>query len=120
MDTVSTSPNVYAQLPDLQVENIQLVIQRSGQLDELVDCSLITCSMNDGPVYEALSYAWGNRSWGYPIAFNGLPFMVFDNLGQALRQLRDTELDRTLWIDAICINPTLFHRARCISKLHVC
>lgn len=118
MDAVSTSYNVYAQLPELQDENIRLVILRSGQLDEPVDCSLITCSMNDGPAYEALSYAWGHRSRGYLIALNGLPFMVFDNLGQALRQLRDAELDRTFWIDAISINQAnLEERSSQVQKM---
>jgi len=118
MDAVTISHDVYAQLPALQDDNIRLAVLRSGQLDELVNCSLITCSINDGPVYEALSYAWGDRIRGYPIALNGLPFIVFDNLGQALHQLRDTEHDRTLWIDAICINQSdLEERSSQVQKM---
>jgi hypothetical protein len=74
--------------------------------------------MRDSPAYEALSYAWGTRSRGRPIALNGLPFMVFDNLGHALQQLRDQEHDRTFWIDAISINQAdLDERSSQVQKM---
>jgi len=66
------------------------------------------------PHYEALSYTWGD-----PDAAGGTVAEVDDpsavdkataelplraNLSTALRHLRDTEDERILWIDAICIN----------------
>ncbi|GKZ37843.1 hypothetical protein AbraIFM66950_009632 [Aspergillus brasiliensis] len=55
-------------------------------------------------LYEALSYVWGSESKPYTILLNGTAFPVTHNLYTALLYLRDSQLERTLWIDAICIN----------------
>jgi hypothetical protein len=59
-------------------------------------------------VYEALSYTWdadaSNARQNIPILLNGSPFQVTANLESALRHLRLPTSQRTLWIDAICIN----------------
>jgi hypothetical protein len=71
------------------------------------------------PAFEALSYAWGGNDdetmievvpsqsdgWSYntvPWKRAGLP--IQRNLHDALRQLRDPNTTRFLWIDAICID----------------
>ncbi|KAK4185482.1 heterokaryon incompatibility protein-domain-containing protein [Podospora australis] len=65
--------------------------------------------------YEALSYTWGppddvefdifivDRSSSSPTE-DRLRLRVRQNLARALRQLRHKDRERTLWIDAICIN----------------
>ncbi|RYP61407.1 hypothetical protein DL769_007730 [Monosporascus sp. CRB-8-3] len=61
------------------------------------------------PSFEALSYAWGSIDNPKPIILDGAAdgantIMVTENLDVALRHLRRTGENRTLWIDAICID----------------
>ncbi|KAI1321274.1 heterokaryon incompatibility protein-domain-containing protein [Xylariaceae sp. FL0255] len=56
------------------------------------------------PVYEALSYCWGNALDTVIISCNGQPFSVTRNLESALRHLRQKEGHRVIWADAICID----------------
>ncbi|KAL4898046.1 heterokaryon incompatibility protein-domain-containing protein [Aspergillus ambiguus] len=59
-------------------------------------------------LYEALSYVWGNGEDGIfrsqRIELDNHTFFVTPNLHAALVNLRNHQLDRVLWIDAICIN----------------
>lgn len=57
-------------------------------------------------LYEALSYVWGSATSlpAQSITLNGRAFSVAGNLHAALWHLRDRQLERVLWIDAICIN----------------
>jgi hypothetical protein len=72
------------------------------------------------PVYEALSYTWGNpfdddyaaESWkAYQdlsdtcaIELDGVPFEVTISLSHALEKLRKHDQDVLVWVDAICID----------------
>lgn len=63
----------------------------------------------DIPHYEALSYAWGSTESQEVIYVQNADgehekLLVTENLALALRHLRSTSTERTLWIDAICIN----------------
>ena len=55
-------------------------------------------------LYQALSYVWGSEEKPESIILNGCTFHVTRNLHSALLHLRNRQLERTLWIDAICIN----------------
>jgi hypothetical protein len=84
-------------------------------------------SLQAPPHYEALSYVWGTESDKSKINLvydaaqtnaackadlenhiprigTGLNFEVTPNLASALRHIRDENLSRTLWVDAICID----------------
>ncbi|KAH8674354.1 heterokaryon incompatibility protein-domain-containing protein [Tricladium varicosporioides] len=54
--------------------------------------------------YEPLSYTWGDPNPTSFIKLNNCPFGVTKNLEAALRHLRDLHVERTLWVDAICID----------------
>ncbi|KAK3347572.1 heterokaryon incompatibility protein-domain-containing protein, partial [Neurospora tetraspora] len=54
--------------------------------------------------YEALSYVWGSEDKPCSISINGYDLAVGKNLYAALLHLRDHSIERTIWIDAICIN----------------
>jgi hypothetical protein len=68
------------------------------------------------PRYEALSYTWGSGPEIEAITVQGLyslhdddragfsTLQVRKNLAQALRYLRQSDVSRSLWIDAVCIN----------------
>ncbi|KAE8306953.1 heterokaryon incompatibility protein-domain-containing protein [Aspergillus transmontanensis] len=55
-------------------------------------------------LYQALSYVWGSEVKPEPIILNGCIFHVTANLHAALSHLRNCQLERILWVDAICIN----------------
>src|SRR5436309_10793688 len=54
--------------------------------------------------YEALSYVWGTSTRDYCVHLSGSRFEIRENLYSALIQLRKTDQERILWIDALCIN----------------
>ncbi|GKZ33403.1 hypothetical protein AbraIFM66950_003259 [Aspergillus brasiliensis] len=58
----------------------------------------------DPHIYEALSYVWGSGTRSQKITLNGCQFPVTDNLYVALSYLRNRQLDRVLWVDAVCID----------------
>lgn len=66
-------------------------------------CSLSKISLNSPPPFEALLYTWG--AFGDDaVILHSIPFKVTANLDSALRDIRHEISDRTLWIDAVCIN----------------
>ncbi|KAE8340542.1 heterokaryon incompatibility protein-domain-containing protein [Aspergillus arachidicola] len=54
--------------------------------------------------YEAPSYVWGNQNDPQTILVDGGDFQIGQNLYTALLYIRDDQLVRHLWVDAICIN----------------
>ncbi|KAE8337517.1 heterokaryon incompatibility protein-domain-containing protein [Aspergillus arachidicola] len=73
-----------------------------------INCQLINYSLpttGDGYLpYEALSYVWGSESTPRCIFLDGTTLSITDNLYAALLHLRDHQLPRMLWVDAVCIN----------------
>lgn len=69
--------------------------------------SLKESSLDDHVPYEPVSYTWalenGHRERSIPIKWGGF-IMVTANCEAALRRLRNTNSERILWVDAICIN----------------
>ncbi|KAK6815152.1 hypothetical protein RU639_008457 [Aspergillus parasiticus] len=82
---------------------------RNAQIrGELINYDL---SNTDGRshLYEALSYVWydgeeSSKEESPSIILNDCKFTVTPNLHAALLRLRNHQLERILWIDAICIN----------------
>jgi hypothetical protein len=69
-----------------------------------IHCELRLASLEEKPSYEALSYTWGDTQVKSSISLDAARFDVTVNLEAALRRLRLPIQQRTLWIDAICIN----------------
>ncbi|KAE8382672.1 heterokaryon incompatibility protein-domain-containing protein [Aspergillus bertholletiae] len=73
-----------------------------------IECELFNYILPERSVrkhlYEALSYVWGSESKPCTIFLNGIAFPVTKNLYTALLHLRDPQLARTIWVDAICID----------------
>lgn len=55
-------------------------------------------------LYEALSYAWESEERSQSITLNGCTFHITKSLHTALTHLRNRQLERTLWVDAISID----------------
>jgi hypothetical protein len=74
-------------------------------------CHVERHSLNWNPIYEALSYTWGDPKdiCSTPIGFGGYPRIISANLEAALRILRFRDKPRVLWIDALCINQSDTH-----------
>ena len=73
---------------------------------ERIDVELQTVSLDDNPVYDALSYCWGNPKHRATIRINGQAREVTVSLEAALRVLRNKSQGNivVLWADSICIN----------------
>jgi hypothetical protein len=106
---------------------IRLVELLPGKPGSRIAAKLLTVSLNDDPVYDALSYCWGAPRPAYDIfvhinnndnegdddndgCHKGdslesiVSFSVGRNLRKALDDLRHQDHPRLIWTDAICIN----------------
>jgi ankyrin repeat protein len=72
--------------------------------DGPIKCYLFDANLDYDIEYEALSYTWGDSAKPYEISVNDSPMPVTMNLMQALSDLRYTDRDRIVWVDAVCIN----------------
>ena len=86
-----------------------LSLDPANELEAPITGTLSSAHLEDKAPYEALSYTWGSPFEGQVledgmIVLNGISLSVTGNLFHALRRLRDSEDERVLWIDAICIN----------------
>lgn len=80
--------------------------------EETVRCRMTKILLEDfdkqPPLFNALSYAWGNPNEQTNIVINGATTSVTTNLESALRHFRDCHTDVTrdfpLWVDAVSIN----------------
>ncbi|KAJ2984495.1 hypothetical protein NUW58_g6029 [Xylaria curta] len=85
--------------------NIRILsLAASKTFSDPIYVNLSVANLASPPIYEALSYCWGDTSDGCFIFCDGTPYAVTQNLESALRHLRQSEGSRALWIDAICIN----------------
>jgi Heterokaryon incompatibility protein (HET) len=97
-------PLTYDRL-DPSVDGIRLMtLLPCKSSDSAIACSLAPVPFSERPKYEALYNAWGSESKPYDILVNGKALEVGRNLYRALQNLRSTKEERTIWVDAICIN----------------
>ena len=95
------------------------LLPANSSLDD-VECELRVVRLVDEPVYEALSYTWGDESHRRYIGVNGQRFSVTSNLWTALRYLRHPSENRCLWVDAICINQkNISEKNFMVSQMHI-
>lgn len=83
---------------------IRLLTLLGGAFSDPLQCRLDNVPFEPDPGFEALSYSWGDPTVTRPIQVNGRVLHVTSNLEAALKHLRYTDEDRTLWVDAVCIN----------------
>jgi hypothetical protein len=94
----------YASVP-LLVDQIRiLTLQPSKDAGTRPACTLEAASLDEAPVFTALSYAWGDASKRTLVEVNGSTLSITSALDSALRHLRLPDRERRLWIDQICIN----------------
>jgi hypothetical protein len=93
--------------------NIRLVQILPGTGNVGIVCQVFQYTLRNDKafgLYESLSYVWGNSDTPHSILIRNAEdseyrsFTITHNLYTALLRLRDPDLPRTFWIDAICIN----------------
>ncbi|RYO89752.1 hypothetical protein DL762_003029 [Monosporascus cannonballus] len=104
--------NIYSKQLDAAKREIRLLQTQPDVNDCSTTWSMSKASLgtapNATPRFNALSYVWGNTHASQPVRINSQDLRVTENLGQALRGLRNASIpeadDLPLWIDALCIN----------------
>ncbi|KAM0541958.1 hypothetical protein ACHAPJ_013020 [Fusarium lateritium] len=76
----------------------------ASDINDPIESRLEIVALDQNPVYEALSYCWGDSTQLREIKCNHQEFQVTGSLFSALQHLRNEHSERTLWVDAICIN----------------
>lgn len=94
------------QLPNDKRSIRLLALEPSRNDDSLVICRFRVVALDQSRSYEALSYTWGVSNDRDVISVGGNKISVNLSLATALHALRHPIEERTLWIDAICINET--------------
>ena len=100
------------------------LLQVTGVETETIHCSLRVVDLDNPPLYQALSYTWGDPFYNartqekpsFPIDCDGQVIEITANLQDALFHLFTSTCepnitprlskDNFLWVDAICINQT--------------
>jgi hypothetical protein len=90
---------VYVPLSN-EKKQIRTLMLCSGKVHDSIRCALRIVSLKEQPAYEALSYTWGDANSTTLIEVDGARFDATVNLERALRHLRKTDGDLTLWVDA--------------------
>ncbi|KAJ4364441.1 hypothetical protein N0V83_009035 [Neocucurbitaria cava] len=90
---------------DLEESSFRLLRLLKGD-DLHVECELFEAWLHGDSAFEfeALSYTWGSPYTCETITVNGKELAVTENLYLALRNLRYQNMDRILWVDAVCID----------------
>jgi hypothetical protein len=83
---------------------LRLLVLKRGFAADPLECELRVADLQDFPVYDALSYVWGDHQNLVIIKCCARPFAIRQNLYSALNHLRSRDEDRILWVDAICID----------------
>ena len=89
----------------LREAHIRLVHLNVGARDDGLSIQIQeNVYLETAPMYEALSYTWGDSKKERSISCGSKSIALTANLAAALVQIRSTDRPRTLWIDQICIN----------------
>jgi hypothetical protein len=70
----------------------------------IFQCDRKTLHKTQTPIYEAVSYTWGEPHFLHSVVIHGLRIAITANVDVMLRHLRKVRKVRYLWIDAICLN----------------
>lgn len=87
-------------------DEIRLLYLHPGMGSDKVKCTITHARLSSKPVYEALSYMWGDEVESRTILLDGRSRRIRENLWHTLCHLRNPDVFRVLWVDAICIDQT--------------
>ncbi|KAG4423960.1 hypothetical protein IFR04_002955 [Cadophora malorum] len=67
-------------------------------------CEIRVVNLSDKPIYDTLSYRWGNPGNRKCILVDNRECLITDNLYAALLRMRQKDEKKTIWIDQLCID----------------
>lgn len=89
---------------DGEIRILDILPYRSAGPQASIQCELHVAALSDKPVYDALSYRWGDPESKQCILVNQTQTLVTANLHMALLRVRQKDEKRTIWIDQLCID----------------
>lgn len=91
---------------ELAADEIRLLTILPGAGDNPITCTLSKAALsdNEAPIYETISYAWGDRKDHGTISVNGICLEVPNSALKALKSIRLAREERIAWIDSVCID----------------
>lgn len=102
--------------------NIRVIELLPDTPEASLSCRLHVLPLENGPVYTALSYVWGDESSSKPILLDGKHHAVRENLWNFLSQYRHSQHSSHLWIDALCIDQSSIkernHQVALMGKIY--
>ncbi|OQO11554.1 hypothetical protein B0A48_03281 [Cryoendolithus antarcticus] len=103
---------------------IRLLRLKAGYGEDTVRCEITHASLDDAALasYETISYVWGDPSIRTIIEIDGSRVLEPKTAAAALTRMRLEDEDRTLWIDAICIDqsnkPERSHQVNMMAEIY--
>lgn len=82
-----------------------------------VHCELRVAAPLDKPLYEVLSYRWGDPTHRTSVTVDNSELLITLNLHAALIRIRRQEGKRTIWIDQLCIDQSNIEER--IAQVHL-
>ncbi|KAF2027164.1 hypothetical protein EK21DRAFT_102715 [Setomelanomma holmii] len=83
---------------------IRLLSLDPGAWNDTIECHLLSVSLEDALIFNALLYVWGSPRMERLTMVNGQPFATMTNIFTGLQRIRDSKSILHLWIDAVRIN----------------
>lgn len=104
--TMTSSP-IYQELDQAKRE-IRLIVIDPGCIQDTIRCAMHTVSLLERPlpIYDTISYVWGDATSRGIVYINDHKLDIPLSAEAVLRRMRDTECERTVWIDSLCIDQT--------------
>lgn len=97
------NPVTYKPL-DPSLPQVRILTLEPGLWESPIRRNLSIESLDDQPIYDALSCVWGDASNVKSISLCGHEHLATANLEIALRHLRQKDTLRILWVDALSVN----------------
>lgn len=102
IDDYNIDDSIYHDVADNEVQLLDL--HPHQDFNAPIQASLHIVEFSNMPVYEAMSYVWGDPKVTSTIFVSGLAFYTTTNLVSALRRLQSEYDIKVSWVDAVCIN----------------
>ncbi|KAH7342183.1 heterokaryon incompatibility protein-domain-containing protein [Pyrenochaeta sp. MPI-SDFR-AT-0127] len=102
--------SIYYENPKRNNRSIRVLTLLPGSWSTRIEAELRQVSLNDGPLYEAVSYTRGNADDTASVWVEGVELLVPRNLETCLRYLRKDDVAIHIWVDSICISQRLIEK----------